>query len=173
MAFELVKLTSDDIEQFEADMQEAFNKGAEYYSGQKEDVLPKKDIEESLNAKGAVAYKAMMDGEMVGGTILNIDHATGHNHLDFLYVKDGYQGKKISQQIWNKIEELYPKTKSWETCTPYFDQRNIHFYINKLGFHAVEFFNKYHKESGEEETYAGGNLTGMFRFDKEMNNNKN
>ena len=81
--------------------------------------------------------------------------------------------KKISQQIWNKIEELYPKTKSWETCTPYFDQRNIHFYINKLGFHAVEFFNKYHKESGEEETYAGGNLTGMLRFEKEMNNNKN
>lgn len=65
MAFELVKLTSGDIEQFEADMQEAFNKGAEYYSGQKEDVLPKKDIEESLNAKGSVAYKAMMDGEMV------------------------------------------------------------------------------------------------------------
>ena len=46
-------------------------------------------------------------------------------------------------------------------------------HINKLGFHAVEFFNKYHKEPGEEETYAGGNLTGMFRFEKEMSDNKN
>ena len=26
--------------------------------------------------------------------------------------------------------------------TPYFEKRNIHFYVNRLGFHIVEFWNK-------------------------------
>ncbi|MGN1279592.1 MAG: GNAT family N-acetyltransferase, partial [Limosilactobacillus sp.] len=95
MTFKLLKLTSADLGQFETDMQEAFNKGAEYYSGREEHVLPKADIEESLNAKGATAYKAMMGKKMIGGAIVNIDPLTEHNHLDFLYVKAGYQGKRI------------------------------------------------------------------------------
>ena len=169
MEFELVKLGSNDVKEFEADMQEAFNKGAEYYSGQSENVLPKEDIEEALNTEGAVAYKAMLNGIMVGGTIVNINSVTGHNHLDFLYVKDGYQGKKVGQRIWHNIQQLYPETKIWETCTPYFDQRNIHFYINRLGFHAVEFYNQHHLDPTENATYAGGNPTGMFRFEKIMN----
>jgi hypothetical protein len=39
----------------------------------------------------------------------------------------------------------------WETMTPYFEKRNIHFYVNKCGFHIVEFLRK------EDE---------MFRFEK-------
>ena len=42
------------------------------------------------------------------------------------------------------IEALYPETKVWETCTPYFEKRNIHFYVNKCGFHIVEFYNEHH-----------------------------
>ncbi len=30
--------------------------------------------------------------------------------------------------------------------TPYFEKRNIHFYINKCGFKIVEFFNKAHHD---------------------------
>ena len=37
------------------------------------------------------------------------------------------------------IEEKYPETKIWETCTPYFEKRNIHFYVNKCKFHIVEY----------------------------------
>lgn len=44
-----------------------------------ETILPEKDIDQSLNGKGAAAYKAVLDGE---------------------------------------------------TCTPYFEKRNIHFYVN-------------------------------------------
>ena len=29
---------------------------------------------------------------------------------------------------------------------PHFDRRNIHFYINRCGFHAVEFFNEHHPD---------------------------
>ena len=59
----------------------------------------------------------------------------------------------------------------WETCTPYFETRNIHFYVNICGFHIVEFFNSHHPdphdpETGEMETYEDGD--GMFRFEKLM-----
>ena len=32
--------------------------------------------------------------------------------------------------------------REWELVTPYFEVRNIHFYVNKCGFHIVEFFNE-------------------------------
>ena len=39
---------------------------------------------------------------------------------------------------------MHPEIRVWETVTPYFEKRNIHFYVNRLGFHIVEFWNKYH-----------------------------
>ncbi|WP_428995805.1 GNAT family N-acetyltransferase [Methanobrevibacter woesei] len=71
--------------------------------------------------------------------IVETNEKTQHNHLDFLFVRTSGQNKGIGQKIWEEIETLYPNTKIWETCTPYFDKRNIHFYVNKLGFHIVEF----------------------------------
>ena len=38
---------------------------------------------------------------------------------------------------------MHPKVKIWETVTPYFEQRNIRFYVNRCGFHILELFNKY------------------------------
>ena len=38
------------------------------------------------------------------------------------------------------------KTIAWETITPYFEKRNVHFYVNKCGFHIVEFFNEHHPD---------------------------
>lgn len=52
-----------------------------------ETILPEKDIDQSLNGKGSVVYKAVLDGETVGGVIVAIDTETQHNHLDLLYVK--------------------------------------------------------------------------------------
>ena len=128
-------------------MQEAFQHGFQSYY--KEDnqwqVLPDKDFYQSLEAEGAEAYEAIdTDGQRVGGAIIAIDAAKHHGQLSFLYVKVGIQSKGIGQAIWKAIEALHPETEVWETCTPYFDRRNIHFYINRLGFHAVEFFNEYH-----------------------------
>ena len=56
-----------------------------------ETILPEKDIDQFLNGKGSVAYKAVLDGETVGGVIVAIDTVTQHNHLDLLYVKSGVQ----------------------------------------------------------------------------------
>ena len=44
------------------------------------------------------------------------------------------------------IEEQYPETKIWATHTPYFEKRNIHFYVNKCGCHIVGFYNPHHPE---------------------------
>ena len=37
--------------------------------------------------------------------------------------------------------------REWELVTPHFEVRNIHFYVNKCGFHIVEFFNEHHPAS--------------------------
>lgn len=148
-------------------MQEAFQRDAmQEFDDLDVEILPKKDIDESLTKKGAVAYKAIVDGTMSGGAIVVIDESTQHNHLDFLYVKCGVQSKGLGKMIWDEIERLYPQTKVWETCTPYFEKRNLHFYINRLGFHAVEFFNPYHRDRSIPDDMVGGDY--FFRFEKRM-----
>ena len=59
-------------------------------------------------------HKAVVEGEIVGGAVVNINEETQHNHLDFIYVKYGTQSKGIGKKIWEEIELMYPKTKVWE-----------------------------------------------------------
>ncbi len=41
------------------------------------------------------------------------------------------------------------------------------FYVNKLGFHIVEFYNSRHPDSNDPDGYGGGGgHDGMFRFEK-------
>ena len=121
MSFRLILMSEKDISAFKTDIQEAFQKGFEDVYGKTDDIiLPEKDIDRSLNADGSAAYKAVVDGEIVGGAVVVIDEKTQHNHLDLLYVKYGTQAQGIGFAIWNAIEKLYPETKVWETCTPYF-----------------------------------------------------
>ena len=130
-------------------------------------VLPDKDFYQSLEAEGAEAYEAIdVDGQRVGGAIIAIDAANHHGELSFLYVKVGVQSKGIGQSIWKAIEALHPEIEVWETCTPYFDRRNIHFYINRLGFHAVEFFNEHHPDPHMPEQFDQED--GLFKFEKRM-----
>ncbi len=167
MDFILMPIEKEDIATFKKDMQEAFQKGAmQEFNDLNVEILPEKDIEKSLSAKGGNAYKAVIDGKIVGGAIVVINKLTQHNHLDFLYVKNGIQSKGIGKMIWNEIEKLYPETIIWETCTPYFEKRNVHFYINRLGFHAVKFFNPYHKDTSIPDDMIGGDY--FFRFEKVM-----
>lgn len=167
MEFKLITIEKEDLINYKKDMQEAFQRGAmSEFNDLDVQILSERDIDESLSKKGTVAYKAVIDDKMLGGVILNIDEITQYNHLEFLYVKYGAQSKGIGQKIWHEVEKLYPKTKVWETCTPYFEKRNVHFYINCLGFHAVEFFNPKHKEPGIPDDMIGGDY--FFRFEKVM-----
>ena len=172
MNFELIPLRDCNLMDFKKDMQAAFQQGAiDGFEEMEQEILPESHIDRSLSTKGSIAYEAVADGEMVGGAIVVIDEETQHNHLDFLYVKNGVHSKGIGQAIWNSIEKLHPETKVWETCTPYFEKRNIHFYINRCGFSAVEFFNKSHPDPNETEFYDKSEndyFEGMFRFEKVM-----
>lgn len=167
MDFSLLPLCAEDVADYKKDMQKAFQMGAGSEFGEIDtEILPEEDIDRSLSAKGAIAYKAILDQGMVGGAIVVIDDITLRNHLVFLYVKYGVQSKGIGRAIWKEIEKLYPDTKVWETITPYFEKRNIHFYINRCGFHAVEFFNPYHKDQHTPDDMIGGDY--FFRFEKVM-----
>ncbi len=84
MNFILMPLKNEDIYTFKKDMQEAFQRDAmQEFDDLDVEILPKKDIDEALTKKGAVAYKAIVDGTMSGGAIVVIDESTQHNHLDF------------------------------------------------------------------------------------------
>ena len=164
----LIKLKDEDLKEFKKLMQEAFQYGYEsVYGSDKEQVLPDKDIDDNLKNPNSYAYEMIDIDEIVGGVIVTIDEKTNHNYLDFLFVRVGIQSKGIGQTIWKEIEKLYPNTKVWETCTPYFDKRNIHFYVNKLGFHIVEYFNEKHPDTNRPlDCYEEDD--GMFRFEKIM-----
>lgn len=169
MNFTLSKLDSNALKSFKSDMQEAFQKGFEDVYGKTEGIiLPEKDIDDSLDEKGAIAYQAVVDGNMVGGAVVVIDEKTQHHYLSLLYVKYGIQAKGIGFMIWKELERLYPGTKIWETCTPYFDRRNIHFYVNKCGFHIVEFQWQRNCTSETDEDFIGDGGDGMFVFQKAM-----
>jgi len=164
----LVELRKENIEEFKKLMQDAFQYGYEsIYGKDKEQVLPDKDINDNLKNPNSYAYEMIDNNELVSGVIVTIDNKSNHNHLDFLFVKVGVQSKGIGQTIWKEIEKLYPNTKVWETCTPYFDKRNIHFYVNRLGFHIVEYFNEKHPDINRpQDCYKEDD--GMFRFEKVM-----
>lgn len=164
MDFKLLLLNKEDLLIFKNDMQEAFQKGFEDVYGKTEGtILPEKDIDNSLNTKGALAYKAVVNNKIVGGAIVVINEETQHNELHFLYVKYGVQTRGIGKMIWDEIEMLHPDTIVWETCTPCFEKRNIHFYVNKCKFHIVEYI-----KENNEEGFIGDGGGGMFTVQKVM-----
>lgn len=170
---EIIKLRDEDLFLFKRYLQEAFQQGYESVYGECEElVLPECDIDECLKNEDSHAFEVInQSNEIVGGAIVTIDETTNHNHLDFLFVKVGIQSQGLGQSIWNELEKMYPNTEIWETCTPYFDKRNIHFYVNKLGFHIVEFLNEKHQDL--ENPIDNFSLEeGMFRFEKIMKKRK-
>ena len=173
-AVTLAPLTQDDREQFILDNQRAFKYGATEEFGLRDDhfeedgeIISRATIERSIDE--GLAYRILVDGRVAGGLVVKIDEATQHNHLDLLFVDPAAHGKGIGQAAWRAVEALFPDTRVWETCTPYFEKRNLHFYINKCGFHAVEFFCAFHKDAHEpDESEDGEGPDEMFRFEKRM-----
>lgn len=117
-----------------------------------------------------VSYRILLDGQIVGGVIIHIDKETAHNELDTLFVLPNVHSKGIGYGAWLAIEALHPETKVWKTCTPYFDKRNIHFYVNKCGFQIDEFWCEYFKPSEPmpDEMPVDEGPDEMFHFVKVM-----
>ena len=112
-----------------------------------------------------IKYQIKQDGKTVGGLVIKVDGDKGD--LELLFVLPKVHSKGIGYAAWCAVEKLHPEVKVWETVTPYFEKRNIHFYVNRCGFHIVEFFNKHHPEPNETET-CNDEFEEMFRFEKIM-----
>ena len=169
MEFTLLPLKAEEWTAFKRDAQEAFQNGfEEVYGTTEEIILPEKDIDQSLHAKGSAAYQAVCNGEIAGGAVVVLDEETRRGHLDLLFVKAGAQSRGIGKQIWFALEQRYPDLAVWETCSPYFERRNIHFYVNVCGFHITEFFHETHPMPDMPEAFIGDGNEGMFRFEKHM-----
>ena len=174
----LLPLTDADREQFILENQRAFKYGAVEEFGMRDDhfeedgeIISRKTIEQCLDAPDSEAYRIMLDGKPVGGVVLKINAETHRNELELLFVIPEAHSRGVGYGAWRAVEALHPETKVWETCTPYFEKRNIHFYINKCGFSAVEFICE--KHAGTSDKTADGKGPGegpdeMFRFEKVM-----
>ena len=167
-------LTPDDREQFIRDNQEAFNYGALEEFGLRDDhfeedgeIISRETIDQSID--GGEAYRIMQDGQPVGGVVIKVDGERGD--LDLLFVSPRVHSKGIGYAAWCAVERLHPEVTVWDTVTPYFEKRNIHFYVNRCGFHIVEFFNSHHPDPNdpdEADQIDEQFLDGMFRFEKRM-----
>ena len=169
---QLVLLEQDDREQFILDNQEAFRYGALEEFGLRDDhfeedgeIISRETIERSIDE--GIAYRIIQNGETVGGLVLRIEGSKGE--LDLLFVSPKVHSKGIGYAAWCKVEEMYSQVHVWETCTPYFEKRNIHFYLNRCGFHIVEFFNEKHPDPHVLQDGKSNDFDGMFRFEKRRN----
>ena len=152
----LVPLEVEDREQFIIDNQWAFKYGAMMEFGERDDhldgdgeIISRKTVERCIDDSNNEAYRIMLEGKKVGGAILKINKETHHNELEILFVSPEEHTKGIGYGAWQAIERFHPETVVWETCTPYFEKRNIHFYVNKCGFKIDEFWCEHFKPTNE------------------------
>ena len=61
--------------------------------------------------------------------------------------------------INNQKAFKYGAVEEFGVRDEHFEKRNIHFYVNSLGFHIVEYFNSHHKNKNDKD----GSLDVMFR----------
>lgn len=171
MDIRLELLKPDDEEQFIKDNQAAFNFGAEQYFNEQEleeqreedgQIISRETIIQSIHREGSITYRIIVDDKKVGEIIINLKDDFGE--LEIFFVIPDSESKGVGQAAWKEAERLHPEIKTWETVTPYFEQRNIHFYVNKLGFHIVEFYTEFLKDKDMPE-----GMDGMFRSQKIIN----
>jgi hypothetical protein len=170
----LKPLEQSDRERFIKDNQEAFNYGALEEFGHRDDhfeeddqIISRETIEKSIDE--GEAYQIVSDGKAVGGVVIKVEQDRGD--LSLLFVSPNVHSKGIGYAAWCEVEKLHPEVRVWETVTPYFEQRNIHFYVNRCGFHIVEFYNSHHPDPSDpdrEEAMDEQFPDGMFRFEKRI-----
>ena len=169
----LVPLSQSDREQFILDNQEAFNFGALEEFGRRDDhfeedgeIISRETIEKSIDS--GEAYRIIKGDKKVGGLVIKVDGEKGE--LELLFVSPKAHSKGIGYSAWCAVEKMHPEVRIWQTYTPYFEKRNIHFYVNRCGFHIVEFYCSHHPDPNEPEREENNGQfeDGMFRFEKRM-----
>ena len=89
MNIKLVPLQEHEKETFIRNIQIAFKKAVvEQFGSFDEEVIPRDHVIRSFEAEGAESYNIVLDGEVVGGTVLAIHPDTNRNELQLLFVND-------------------------------------------------------------------------------------
>ena len=157
-----------DEAQFIKDNQYAFKYGAAQYYNEQEmetqyeeegEIIAKETIYNSIHHEGAIAYRIYDEKQIVGGIVINIQGEQGE--LELFFVNPDHHSSGIGQAAWKEIERTHPEVRIWVTVTPCFEKRNTHFYVNKLGFHIVAYYNEHNKDPEVEK-----DLFEMFKFQK-------
>lgn len=154
------------------EIQQAFMKGLHECFPHVEDPLTvgivpsEEDYEQSLFGHESIVRQLIQDGKRIGGVVLQIDEETGRGEVEFFYTLSTAHGKGVGTKAWFTVEEAFPQVTVWELYTPYFEKRNIHFYVNKCGFHIVEFHHKGHRGTHEGEEDPIFEKFEFFRFEK-------
>ncbi len=162
---QLVPLESSDREQFIKDNQEAFNYGALEEFGQHDDhfeeegeIISYDTISRAIDE--GEAFRIMQDNKPVGGVVIRTEYDLGE--LELLFVSPAVHSKGIGYAAWCAIEAMHPEITVWETVTPYFEKRNVHFYVNRCGFHIIAYYNEHFCASNDKD----GEMFDMFAFQK-------
>lgn len=167
-AITLEPVRAEDMPSFKLRLQKSFTQAAcEAFPDFPEVIPPERDIDESLGAPGVEVLNIMCGGEPVGGAIVTGEGAD--KLLDFLFVDTDHQDKHVGYAAWQAIEARYPDAERWELVTPYHEKRNIHFYVNRCGFHITEYYNDRHRDphfSYEGEGDYPDEDGGLFKFEK-------
>lgn len=130
----LLPLQAEDRNQFILDNQWAFKYGATKEFGLRDnhleengEIISRKTIEQSIDS--GKAFRILLNDKIVGGAVVKINGK--HGELALLFVSPNEHSKGIGYAAWCEIEKMFPEVYVWETCTPYFEKRNIHFYVNR------------------------------------------
>ena len=112
----LIPLQPDDREQFILDNQWAFKYGAQQEFGMRdercediEEVISRKTTEDSIDGENAETYRIVLDGQKVGGVVLQIDKEAAKGDLELLFVLPEVHSKGIGQAAWKAVEALHPE----------------------------------------------------------------
>lgn len=163
-------------------LQTAFTLSAQAATGTPtEEPIPSDgDIRASFRAENAEVLHVVATGVRIGGAVVSVDAPARRGSLDFFFLDPDQQGAGQGLAAWRAVERRYPDVELWETMTPYFETRNIHFYVNKCGFQIVEFFHSGHPDphSPHRSSSAPGDDVDrnsrdsdddlMFRFEKRI-----
>ncbi len=84
------------IEQNQIAFQKAFT---EEFGESDEMILPKEDVEKTLDNENSVAYRILDKGIWVGGIVLTINKIIHHNSLDILYINPNAHNKGIGTKV--------------------------------------------------------------------------
>lgn len=162
--------SEEDLPRFRKDLQAAFAIAVVETFGSVDEgpIPPDEDVAAAFAAPNAIVHRILEDGRWVGGAVVSIDAETQRNSLDFFYVRADRSGRGIGRKTWRAIEATYPDTQVWITHTPYFEKRNIHFYVNVCGFHIVEYHHAGHPDPHRPNEPDLPGDDGMFRFEKRM-----